>query len=240
MSYFRMTYYDSLKHSDTAKKRDLNGTSVSDEKGTDNKANNTSAYNHEYYMKNKDKWGVKEQDGTDISDSDFNEKNRIGGTDFFAKKDKNGNWVIFSEDRKWVLPEGKELTSDLKKKISDTFENIGSGPVGERPKIEDIINAESSNFDVDAAALDVIRGKYGNGQARKDALGDDFDMVQKRVNEMYAEGRFGGGSSNTSSNEKSEEKSSTKSTSSVGNNWYNATDKKIMEAKKKQEEKNNK
>lgn len=169
MGYFGMTYYDSLKHSDTAKKRDLNGTSVSDEKGTDNKANNTSAYNHEYYMKNKDKWGVKE-----------GEENSEGSS---------------SNDKE---------------------------------------------FDLDAAALDVIRGKYGNGQARKDALGDDFDMVQKRVNEMYAEGRFGGGSSNTSSNEKSEEKSSTKSTSSVGNNWYNATDKKIMEAKKKQEEKNNK
>ena len=54
MGYFNTTYYNSLMHADT--KRNLNGTSISKEKGTDNKANNTSAYNHDYYIHHKEKW----------------------------------------------------------------------------------------------------------------------------------------------------------------------------------------
>ena len=113
MGYFNTTYYNSLMHADT--KRNLNGTSISKEKGTDNKANNTSAYNHDYYIHHKEKW----QDNKDSKASDN------------AGDDKSG------------LKEG--------------------------------------DFDIDAAALDVIRGKYGNGQARKDALGADYEMIQKRV-----------------------------------------------------------
>lgn len=157
MGYYRMTYFNSLKHSDMAKKQDLNGTSVSDEKGTDNKANNTSAYNHDYYMKNKEKW--KDNDSDDNPDS---------------------------------------------------------------------ATSEEKEFDLDAAALDVIRGKYGNGQARKDALGDDFDMVQKRVNEMYAEGRFGGGTKTVASEEQKEEQK--KASSSSDNSWYTKSKRKIEEA----------
>ena len=55
MGYFNMTYFDSLMHADTDKKRDLNGTSVSKDKGTDGKANNTSAYNHDYYIHHSNK-----------------------------------------------------------------------------------------------------------------------------------------------------------------------------------------
>jgi len=40
---------------------------------------------------------------------------------------------------------------------------------------------------IDELARDVIRGKYGNGNERKEALGDKYDAVQKRVNEMLCE-----------------------------------------------------
>ena len=39
-------------------------------------------------------------------------------------------------------------------------------------------------FDVDAAARDVIAGKYGNGDQRRTALGSHYDEVQARVNQM--------------------------------------------------------
>lgn len=156
MGYFNTTYYNSLMHADV--KRDLNGTSVSKEKGTDNKANNTSAYNHDYYIHHKEKW----QDNKDSKASDN------------AGDDKSG------------LKEG--------------------------------------DFDIDAAALDVIKGKYGNGQARKDALGDDYEMIQKRVNEMYKSGKFGGGTntdsdSNSSSDTASSNGSESSGASSSGK-WY--------------------
>ena len=173
MGYFNMTYYNSLMHADT--KRNLNGTSISKEKGTDNKANNTSAYNHDYYIRNKEKW----QDNKDSKASDN------------TGDDKSG------------LKEG--------------------------------------DFDIDAAALDVIRGKYGNGQARKDALGDDYEMIQKRVNEMYKSGKFGGGTntdsdSNSSSDTASSNKSDSSVTSSSGK-WYTKYNDRIKDAKDKKVQK---
>ena len=171
MGYFNTTYYNSLMHSDT--KRDLNGTSISKEKGTDNKANNTSAYNHDYYIHHKEKW----QDNKDSKTSDN------------AGDDKSG------------LKEG--------------------------------------DFDIDAAALDVIKGKYGNGQARKDALGDDYEMIQKRVNEMYKSGKFGSGT-NTDANSSSDTASSKASESSGASSsgkWYTKYNDRIKDAKDKKAQK---
>lgn len=170
MGYFNTTYYNSLMHADT--KRDLNGTSISKEKGTDNKANNTSAYNHDYYVHNKEKW----QDNKDSKASDN------------TGDDKSG------------LKEG--------------------------------------DFDIDAAALDVIKGKYGNGQARKDALGDDYEMIQKRVNEMYKSGKFDGGT-NTDENSSKDTASSNESDSSVTSSsgkWYTKYNDRIKDAKAKKAE----
>ena len=165
MEYFNTTYYNSLMHAGT--KRDLNGESISKEKGTDNKANNTSAYNHDYYIRNKKKW----QDNKDSKASDN------------AGDDKSG------------LKEG--------------------------------------DFDIDAAALDVINGKYGNGQARKDALGSDYEMIQKRVNEMYKSGKFGGGT-NADANPLSDTSSSKGSESagaSSSGKWYTKYNDRIKDAK---------
>lgn len=44
--------------------------------------------------------------------------------------------------------------------------------------------------DVEAEALRVIRGDYGVGQVRKDNLGDKYQSIQSRVNQMKREGRF--------------------------------------------------
>lgn len=173
MGYFNTTYYNSLMHADT--KRDLDGTSISKEKGKDNKANNTSAYNHDYYIHHKEKW----QDNKDSKTSDN------------AGDDKSG------------LKEG--------------------------------------DFDIDAAALDVIKGKYGNGQARKDALGDDYEMIQKRVNEMYKSGKFGDGtntdanSSSDNASSKSSESSESSGASSSGK-WYTKYNDRIKDAKAKKAE----
>lgn len=42
------------------------------------------------------------------------------------------------------------------------------------------------SVDVEALAKDVIAGKYGNGDERKKKLGANYDVVQKRVNEILA------------------------------------------------------
>ena len=44
--------------------------------------------------------------------------------------------------------------------------------------------------DVEAEALKVIRGEYGIGQERKDKLGNYYEAIQRRVNELKREGAF--------------------------------------------------
>ena len=171
MGYFNMTYYNSLMHADV--KRDLNGTSISKEKGTDNKANNTSAYNHDYYIHHKEKW----QDNKDSKASDN------------AGDDKSG--------------------------------------------------LKAGNIDIEAAALDVIKGKYGNGQERNAALVDNYEMIQKRVNEMYKSGKFGGGSNTdeNSSSDTSSNKASESSGAPSSGKWYTKYNDRIKDAKDKKAQK---
>lgn len=221
MGYFNMTYYDSLMHSET--RRDLNGTSVSDEKGTDNKANNTSAYNHEYYMKNKEKWGV-EKDDTIKEISGFTGMKEESIRELRTLAKEKG---IDSPEYKKLLSELAEGDSAQAKKIEDTL----------RKEIE----SSEKEFDVDAAAMDVIRGKYKNGQERKDALGEDYEMVQKRVNEIMKKG--GVKSSSSSEDSKSKESDNKDSSSgSTGNEWYTTSSRKVQEAQEnkaaKEQEKN--
>ena len=49
------------------------------------------------------------------------------------------------------------------------------------------------SVDIDQLARDVIAGKYGNGEARKAALGSNYAAVQARVNEMLGAGGSPGG-----------------------------------------------
>ena len=44
----------------------------------------------------------------------------------------------------------------------------------------------TSSADIDALALAVIRGDYGNGDERKRRLGASYVAVQRRVNELLA------------------------------------------------------
>lgn len=44
--------------------------------------------------------------------------------------------------------------------------------------------SEPEPVDIDALAAAVIRGEYGDGEARVAALGENYDAVQARVNEL--------------------------------------------------------
>lgn len=190
-----MGYYNKfLMHED---KRDKGMNSTTSAKGTDGKKNNSSEYNHAYYMKNKDKWGVKYdeyKDGDkDFDDGNYSEENRLGDTDFYGLQKPDGSWVILEEDMKFTIPKGmskEEITSKLEAFSKEVERKRDSG---EHYTSDDWVNdakqalsggSGEKEFDVDAAAKDVIRGKYKNGTERKAALGDDYELVQKRVNEM--------------------------------------------------------
>lgn len=126
--------------------------SVSDEKGSDKKKNNTSKYNHDYYVKHKEKW----QDNKESHD--------------------------------------------------------------ENSKDSDTNKEQEEEFDIDAAARDIIRGNYGNGKERIEALGEDYAMVQKRVNELLKQmkGSSGTKASSTTEEKKKEEKTNESKIRSFG------------------------
>lgn len=46
--------------------------------------------------------------------------------------------------------------------------------------------SKKPSVDIEDLARRTIRGEFGNGQARKDALGSNYDAVQKRVNEILS------------------------------------------------------
>lgn len=90
---------------------------------------------------------------------------------------------------------GKRSVDQISAKIS---EYVYSGGV----KLEGLVRrraAEKALFDtpvtaqtetgeksIDTLAREVIAGQYGDGDARKNALGDQYNAVQNRVNEYYS------------------------------------------------------
>lgn len=44
--------------------------------------------------------------------------------------------------------------------------------------------------DIEDTAMNVIRGNYGNGNVRKQNLGDKYQTIQNRVNQLKREGAF--------------------------------------------------
>lgn len=121
--------------------------STTSEKGTDNKLNNSSEYNHEYYEQNKDKWKDNkkssskkkssrsdnddlyyDKDGNarfghkdyDESDEDFKRTDgeKIAGTDLRTFTNKNGSTIIMGKGIKFSFPPGTKITSAMARKIA--------------------------------------------------------------------------------------------------------------------------
>ena len=73
-------------------------------------------------LKDTDKSSNKAEKGT--NDEKYSEKDRIGDTEFFGFKNKDGRTVIVEEDKKWTLPEGKKLDASLKKRLAAVEKEI--------------------------------------------------------------------------------------------------------------------
>ena len=63
----------------------------------------------------------------DFDDDNYKEENRVGDTDFFVHKRKDGTNVILEEDMKWVLPKGVNANSPvIQKAIKDFSDEVES------------------------------------------------------------------------------------------------------------------
>lgn len=108
--------------------------------------------------------------------------------------------MLIGDDIKiWVAQWNNKLTADFQVDIWQNTNNIfetATGRIdGDILINESLINNEPEpqpepepEFEIDickSLAVDVIFGKYGNGQERKDALGNYYEEVQNIVNEIY-------------------------------------------------------
>lgn len=68
--------------------------------------------------------------------------------------------------------------------INTIMSIINSNNLTKYDAVEDVENSVDNSTNIDAIARDVIAGKYGNGNERKNKLGNLYEEIQKRVNEM--------------------------------------------------------
>lgn len=137
---------------------------------------------------------------SDFDEKNYDDKNRLGDTDFFGFQRPDGTYVILEEDMKWVLPKGTSITPELISRLEDFDKNI------EKMRQEGKTNYTNENWkqwakeaidgktassssggglstkDVENLAKEVIRGNFGNGAQRKELLGEDYKQIQDKVN----------------------------------------------------------
>lgn len=128
---------------------------------------------------------------SDFDDSNYSEKNRIGNTDFFGFKNKDGKFVVITEDKKWVMPNGKispELINRLNnfnkdgKLKGDEWTKAATEAVTGNKSNQNSNSKKLNDKDLDDLSNRVIRGEYKNGEERKKLLGEAYQSVQDLVN----------------------------------------------------------
>ena len=131
----------------------------------------------------------------------------------FSKPDNDGQKPVVVEDKTEV--ENSSVPSDttnskeaVKEGVGETesevVENSNNNVDESTAMVESVKPTETTTIDnaktsvrttnvsndVEAEAMKVIRGDYGIGQERKNKLGDKYQTIQNRVNELKREGLF--------------------------------------------------
>lgn len=68
--------------------------------------------------------------------------------------------------------------------INTIMSIINSNNLTKYDNVEDVENSVDNSKNIEELAKEVIAGKYGNGEERKQKLGNLYNEVQKRVNEI--------------------------------------------------------
>ena len=131
----------------------------------------------------------------------------------FSKPDNDGQKPVVVEDKtevenisvpsdttnsKEAVKEGVgETESEVEENSNNNVDESTAMVESVKPtETTTIDNAKTSvrttnvSNDVEAEAMKVIRGDYGIGQERKNKLGDKYQTIQNRVNELKREGLF--------------------------------------------------
>lgn len=165
----------------------------------------------------KSTYGEYTKGDSDFDEKNYSDKNRLGDTDFYGFKRDDGSVVILEEDMKWVLPKGTEITPELIQRLESfdkTMEEKRNNGQNYTSKdwermAKEAINGSSSaegEKDIEGLAKEVIRGNFGNGAQRKELLGNAYQEIQDRVNEILKIQKSSTSSKSTTNNEEDEKR----------------------------------
>ena len=96
--------------------------------------------------------------------------------------------VINIESDSVASNDSKIVESTYNNEVEVSNQNQSSKTESEDP--EKISNTRDVPSDIEAEALKVIRGDYGNNPQRKSNLGNQYQPIQDRVNELKRQGVF--------------------------------------------------
>lgn len=140
---------------------------------------------------------------------------KVDGTYYYL--DANGNETTTTHNINVTSGDKKDEKKTEEKKDDNSKDSTTSKT---KSDLTNITAADLSEENVEKLAKEVIRGSFGNGQIRKDILGDNYAVIQKRVNELMkgyvaakTEKTADASSTTTTKKKKSTKKTSKKSTS---------------------------
>ena len=238
MKYYNRTYFidesgDSLEH--RAKYGTAN--SVSEERGTDGKKNNSKEYNHKYYEEHKDKWKNKNKNGKsktsdkkqNMSDDDDLFYDPVTGKARFGHKDYDANDPDFNrtDGRKLgdsgltVFTNSNGSTIVLGKGIKFSFPPGTKITSAMKRRLTDIEkNNDGKNKESYVAKmLNAVTGFAARQKLKDPADGKDFKNNDETNNKSKKEKKSSKKSSSKKDNSKDTSKTTTKSTTKEQSNW---------------------
>lgn len=196
-SYFLFTGNDDASSSEdkivaTAPKA---GQTNAGDNATDSSASTGESENSNNVTNSDDSGGVDKTEGP----------GNPSGSGNLVSSDNSSETGNTSSGAKLSTPQSSDAHSSANNKATSVSSNVSEGSSSEKAGITesssrrgssesgDSMNSGTSGNPVilgsiEQKAFDVIRGKYGNGQVRKDKLGAEYAKIQKLVNEMYRNG----------------------------------------------------
>ena len=100
----------------------------------------------------------------------------VGSIDQLTNHGKRSIEEISAKLREYVYSGGVKLEGLVRRRAAE--KSLFDTPV--------TVQSGTGEKSIDTLAREVIAGQYGDGDARKSALGDQYNAVQNRVNEYYA------------------------------------------------------
>ena len=103
--------------------------------------------------------------------------------------EKNRNEInnlrrILEEEKKRYEEEKKRLEEENRRRIEEENRRRIEEENRRRIEEENRRRGEERRNYIERMAREVLAGRYGDGQARKNALGNDYNEIQNRVNEI--------------------------------------------------------